>query len=325
MTPQNRGLTIAAVLVTASGLIAGAAEASAEPDAATEFAAAVLPAAQAAFADATLVHTDHEVLPGQLPGTTVDLTAAMFKTGPRGSALVTRQVGGVTAVNTTGRDAQVSRTAGGEMTSLRWTERAGVNYQVTVRGEVQPETLRTLARALPADHSTPSAGEAVAPATDMIPAGTGDGFVAGAGAWTDDLDDEADLSRTSSYRHSNYVGVWQMILQVDAPHLPPTEVDCDFGPTTEQYTKYWQNWQNIGPSGALDASTRKRAQRFLALEYTVSDGSDYGYYLGLESNIFIHRHGPNISPAYRWDVQSVNHNDWHGAAYGYANFLGCRA
>jgi len=324
---------VAAALVSGAALAASAGPAHAASRSAADFGETVAPATRAAFPAARLLHSRQEIL----PSTAVQLSTAMFNLGPRASVLVTRQVGAVPAIagetslarpGAAARTARLSAAPGG-LTSLSWTERKGVNFKVIARGAVPRDALLTLAKGLPADESRPPA---VAPAPARIdavaPRSTADGFVAGAGAWTDDLNDESTLSTSSSYRYSNYTGLWQMILAADGTLLPWSEIDCDFGPTTKQYTTWWQQDAGVATSnpGTVDGPTRAAAGQNFALEYTVADGSDYGYYLGYWDNIFIHRHGPNISPAYRWDVRNINNNypdDWHGAAYTYANFRGC--
>jgi hypothetical protein len=210
-----------------------------------------------------------------------------------------------------------------------------VTFQIVALGDVRASDLTTLAGRLPQESSLPPAAYGWigvgSTANDATLRSASDLFIAGADGWTDDLNDEATLSRTS-YRHGNYAGIWQMVLAVDQ-YQNLAEFDCDFGPMTESRTTGWQVDHGVPDRGAVKLATRQNAQSRLELMFGVADGSDYGVYLGYWMYIFIHRHGPNIAPAYRWDVENIYYpdpdgdgpliGDWHGAAYTYANFKGC--
>jgi hypothetical protein len=353
-------LGTAVAVATITGLPAGAA--AAEPARETGgFGAVVEPAVRAVLPTARLLTHDQVARPDVgAAGITALVDTAFLNVGPRASVLVLRQVGAVpamdaaTATGTGTVTAQlrldrpgvgtrpayvtVSAPAGhGGLVTVQWTERTGVDYRVTGRGDVTIADLESIARRVPADASKPTsaalaavpaataAATAAHPGAAAAPQSTSDGYVAGAGTPTDDLGDEATLCDGCSSWNSNYTALWQMVLGVDRTILP--DIDCQFGPQTAQYTAAWQDDEGMSPAqqtGRLDAPTRDRVDNKVEIETTVSDGSDYAMYLGYWQVINIHRRGPNLSSPYRWDVQSImNSNDWHGAAYNYANFAFC--
>jgi peptidoglycan hydrolase-like protein with peptidoglycan-binding domain len=173
----------------------------------------------------------------------------------------------------------------------------------------------------------------------FLPAGhasasTADRYVAGAGATWDDLGDESTLCSGCAFAHSNYTGLWQMILAVDYgidangnyTDFPWNHIDCDFGPETRTYTENWQRYNGLPVTGRLDAATRAAvADRLTDDNQSDGAGGDYIYYPANSDNtISIHRRGGSVSAPYRWDVQGIaNVNDWHGAAYDYVNFSTC--
>jgi hypothetical protein len=282
----------------------------------------------------------------------VAVSVALVNVGPKAAVFVLRHVGAVqeetarvfAKANTAtlvldrpaaGRvQAQVTTASGlvDGLSSVGWTERAGVNYRVIGRGDVSTGQLAAVAAALPSDDSKPSASaaEAIArwtgrsPAVQAGPLGTGDGYVAGTGDPSDDFGDEATLRNGGSYWRSNYTALWQMILYSDLDSVVSGDVDCDFGPRTAEFTRQFQAMQQIGQSYTLDAATRDRADNPTWTERTLADGSDYAWRPGYYSYIYIHRLGPNLSPRYRWDVRNIFDDfDWHGAAYTYANYWFC--
>ncbi len=316
-------------------------------------------AVRSVFPAARLMQSEDLTQPSSL-GTAEGITvsAALVNVGPKASVFVLRHVGAVpdetarvfaktdtakadTAMLTLERPAagriQAQVTTPGRLqdglSSIGWTERTGVNYRVIGRGDVSTGQLTAVATALPADSSRPStaameviarSAASVAVSVQAEPMGTADGFVAGTGEPSDDFGDEATLRNGGSYWRSNYTALWQMILYSDLDSVVSGDVDCEFGPRTAEFTRQFQAMHQIGQSYTLDAVTRDRADNPTWLERTLADGSDYAWRPGYWSYIYIHRLGPNLSPRYRWDVRNIfDDNDWHGAAYTYANYWFC--
>jgi peptidoglycan hydrolase-like protein with peptidoglycan-binding domain len=106
--------------------------------------------------------------------------------------------------------------------------------------------------------------------------------ISGSGIVTDDFGDEATLSRTGQYRHSNAVALWQEILQSEG--LYSGAIDCDFGPGTEAATKAYQSRYKLGVDGVVGPQTWSWADNKLVNEgayespqwETVYYSSNYG-------------------------------------------------
>lgn len=94
----------------------------------------------------------------------------------------------------------------------------------------------------------------------------GRAYVYGAGAWTDDWDDEGILS-TSSNTSSNATCLWQKILWADGL-LSSSDIDGIFGNGTKTATETWQRERSQPVDGVVGKDT------FRFASYKVSD-SDY--------------------------------------------------
>ncbi|WP_106402113.1 peptidoglycan-binding domain-containing protein [Actinocorallia populi] len=176
------------------------------------------------------------------------------------------------------------------LTVAAWSERDGVNYRIASRDALSRGDLIKLVKALPADTTKPSrkarrAIESAPPAErrpEPVQRSTSSLFVDGAGDPGDDLGDEANLCNGCAYSYSNYVWMWQRILQADA--FLVGSMDCSFGPLTTSGTKNWQSDKGLTSDGIVGANTRKRAD-----DYILDGGGTSVFYLGEWQNAYFHR------------------------------------
>ncbi|WP_328678476.1 peptidoglycan-binding protein [Streptomyces sp. NBC_00322] len=84
------------------------------------------------------------------------------------------------------------------------------------------------------------------------------GYVAGSGSVLDDFGDEGTLRRGGTYANSGATGLWQSILYADG-FLSVSDIDCQFGPTTEAATKRWQQTYGLTADGVVGPATFGRA------------------------------------------------------------------
>src|SRR5215831_7852186 len=97
---------------------------------------------------------------------------------------------------------------------------------------------------------------------DVVPAhaNVSQGFVAGAGAVSDDFNDEG-VTDYNSHNTSLATGLWQAILWADGAiesngtTYDLSDVDCDFGPTTTATTRNWQSTHGVGVDGSAGPQT----------------------------------------------------------------------
>jgi hypothetical protein len=178
-----------------------------------------------------------------------------------------------------------------------------------------------LAAAAGVGSTTAAAAEPTGGATTLSPAR---GYVDGdEGAWTDDLDDEADLYNGGPYWHSNYAGMWQTILWADNM-LERHEIDCRFGPRTAAATAEWQRrfgiWYPVRETGRFDLQTRRLVASFLVRQAVSRDGDgDYLRYNGAQGKwLDIRRHDGEHGANWRWDISLFG--EWRGAWYNVENF-----
>ncbi|MFI7578170.1 peptidoglycan-binding protein [Micromonospora sp. NPDC049497] len=80
------------------------------------------------------------------------------------------------------------------------------------------------------------------------------GYVIGSGDVTDDFGDEGTLRRGGAYANSGATGLWQWILYADG-YLTSSDIDCEFGPTTEAATKKWQAARSLTADGIVGTAT----------------------------------------------------------------------
>ncbi|MCI0686187.1 MAG: peptidoglycan-binding protein [Sporichthyaceae bacterium] len=98
---------------------------------------------------------------------------------------------------------------------------------------------------------------------------------------------EGEITRWS-HANSNAAGLWQAILWADgAIELNGTpfdlsDIDCQFGPNTEQATKSWQATRGIGVDGRVGPQTFGMADNQLRWGPDAGNGQRYVYYLGRE-------------------------------------------
>ncbi|GAB3663115.1 hypothetical protein GCM10027589_26570 [Actinocorallia lasiicapitis] len=152
---------------------------------------------------------------------------------------------------------------------LSWTERDGVNYYVTARDSVDAAGLEKIAAALPADSTKVSskARKAIKKAkreraAEAEQRGSGNKIVDGSGAYNDDFGDESDLCNGCGYSHSNYVGMWQLIMWADGK-MGSNQKDCWFGSTTQNAVKSWQSSKGLSADGYIGSGTRGKADNYI--------------------------------------------------------------
>ncbi|HEX2312584.1 MAG TPA: peptidoglycan-binding domain-containing protein [Thermomonospora sp.] len=190
------------------------------------------------------------------------------------------------------RDALVTSAAdewGPGLTSLLWTERRGVNYQIAARGPVRHQDLVRVAQALPKDGTTVSRDvrRLVASAKPPVPSdldrpgsgdvsarGTGNRIVDGVDVATNDLSDEATLCNGCAYWSGNWAGMWQHLMYADGK-LDYGAIDCQFGAQTASATASWQRSEGLAADGIAGPDTRGRADNYLNLFYETNV-----YYMG---------------------------------------------
>lgn len=257
---------------------------------------------------------------------TVEEDVATFRSEGRALAVV-RSVGAVapvegdTAVSGTGRKRVERARVGvrkvliyntGEdgvsgLTIAAWSERTGVNYQIASRRALSRKELVELVKALPADSAEPSrearrAIESAPPAerrSESARRSVGSLFVDGAGEPTDDLGDEADLCNGCAYSYSNYVWMWQKILEADA-YLQGS-IDCSFGALTASGTANWKSAHGLTAEGTFGVNARKRADDYIML----GDGTSV-FYLGEWKNLYLNRLSAN---AYYSGSKRINYTN----------------
>lgn len=116
-------------------------------------------------------------------------------------------------------------------------------------------------------------------------------YVYGANPWTDDWNNEGDLS-TSTNTSSNATCMWQKILWSDG-YLAASGIDGVFGENTKAATKAWQR-AFIGPNdgdGIVGEKTFAQAATYLYYE-SGTDAAGYSLtlsYDGVVSNLVIGR------------------------------------
>lgn len=110
------------------------------------------------------------------------------------------------------------------------------------------------------------AAAVVASAGWAVPASANvsEGYIQGAGAVTDDFDDEGTLSTTQN-SVGGAVWLWQDILYIEG-FLNKSDVDCQFGPKTKAATISWQHAYGVSPfDGIVGPKTFARAGKNLTI------------------------------------------------------------
>ncbi|MEV4842001.1 peptidoglycan-binding domain-containing protein [Micromonospora matsumotoense] len=137
------------------------------------------------------------------------------------------------------------------------------------------------------------------------------GYVAGAGTWTDDWADEGPVS-ASTRPHNNVVAMWQMILWADG-YLDRSGIDCRFGPVTTAATTKWQSDRGLRSDGVVGSGTLTKAATRLSVY------ESWFYYDGAGTNfIYFGRRADG-----RWDMSLGPDLEWQLLSYTYANFSIC--
>ncbi|ACY97348.1 Peptidoglycan-binding domain 1 protein [Thermomonospora curvata DSM 43183] len=164
--------------------------------------------------------------------------------------------------------------AGPGLTILSWSERRGVNYQISVSGRVSRADLVRLAQALPRDDTKVSkkvrslvakakppvdnGADATGPGKGGVGAqGTGNKWVDGVGIATNDLGDEATLCNGCTYWSGNYAGMIQYFLYADN-RMSRSSIDCMFGSQTASAVASWQAARGLAADGIVGPNTRDR-------------------------------------------------------------------
>jgi hypothetical protein len=150
--------------------------------------------------------------------------------------------------------------------------------------------------------------------------------------WTcDDFVDEADLSSYGTYWDSNYAGMLQLFLWADG-YLTQAQVDCKFGPITQNALKAWQAHEldvvHNPPSGTVngiyDRDWRHWTFGKMPVVSSQTDGSYYLDYEGDQHVVHFHRQNGSSSPAYLYDMENpFSPSEWHHVTYGSAYFTFC--
>lgn len=144
-------------------------------------------------------------------------------------------------------------------------------------------TLRTTRTRLGAAVVAAFATGALAFSASPASAAASDGYVRGAGTYTDDFGDEGVLS-TSSYSDSSATCFWQQILwaegatERDGTAFDQADIDGQFGPNTNHATRNLQSRWNVGVDGEVGPQTFGVADSKLRF---VSGSTGSGEYLWL--------------------------------------------
>jgi hypothetical protein len=102
---------------------------------------------------------------------------------------------------------------------------------------------------------------------------------------TDDWGDNPEICWGCNFSHNtNIVGLWQHILYADGL-MGVSDVDCQFGPRTDDATRRWQSRHGVAMDGRVGRNTWGRADDKLAWSH---DGF-YVYYHGSQHPVRLFR------------------------------------
>ncbi|TVZ94941.1 putative peptidoglycan binding protein [Streptomyces sp. BK340] len=114
---------------------------------------------------------------------------------------------------------------------------------------------------------------------------SGQAYVYGAGAFSNDWDDEGILS-TGTNTASNATCLWQKILWADGNLTSASDIDGVFGSQTKAATKAWQSDWEANPDGVVGKETFGKAGDWL--RDTDGDGA-VDTYIGTAHSISVSR------------------------------------